>query len=486
MPREKDGMELLMERLMDPTPKREGGISNEELMLHAVGIAGQSHTRSMVGRLDYYFNTVLKIDAAKVGWFTGISRIWDGINDPMVGTYIDNHRFKNGEKLRPYLKITAPFVGIFSTLLFVNFGLPPTATMLLMLVIYLLYDTFYSFQSVALWGMTAMMSPHSSERSRAAQWARIGSSVGGLLPGMITPALGYRDQMPFGLSGMFFFLALFFCFGGSMLSMTAAGAKERVPTPPNEDSFLKNLWVLRSNRILIMLALAAFLDSLSPALDGIYLYQEMNYTVLGKPVPGEMIISVIGAFTSWPGAIAMFMARKAAKSWGGMRNVLIAAKLSDIAVRFFVYFVGYRSVGQLIVGAMLSMAAAVPGGMVGIANTALWGDSVDYLEWKTGKRTEGIAFSTQNFLGKIGGGISSVIKGQILKRLLFDGSLAANRQPQGPIFQKWAWGIHTLGPILGSFLSLLPLLCIRYSKEQKQQVEAELAERRALAAEQCE
>jgi len=470
-------------RLLDKEPAREGAIPNRELALHALGLTGQNHTWNMVGRLDYFFNTVLSIDPSKVGRFMGVSRIWDAINDPIVGTYIDRHRFKNGEKLRPYLKYTSPVIGIFSTLLFVNFGLPPTATMVLMLLLYLVFDTFYSFQDVAIWGMTAMMSPHSEERTRAVQWASIGANIGGLLPNLITPILGYRDNLPFSLQTLFLLLALFFCFGGSFMALFSWNAKERVPIPPNEDSFFKNLWVIKENYILLLLVLASILENFTPNLDGIYLYQEINYNVLGTSIPGELMITIVGAVTGLPGAVAMFLTTRAAEKWGGMKNVLVAAKISGIAVRIFSYFIGYRTVGRYVAISVLNIISSIPGSMVGIASTALWGDSVDYLEWKTGKRTEGIAFSLKNFLAKIGGGISTVIKGEILKKLLFDGALAAKRQPQGPMFQKWAWGIHQLGPILGSVLYLIPLLCIHYTKAQKMQVEAELAERRAIIGE---
>lgn len=212
-------MQRAVERIMNPVPEKEGGVSNRELTLHAMGLIGQNHTWNMVQKLPYFCNTVMEIDSGLTGWFTGVSRIWDAVNDPIIGAYMDKHRFKNGEKLRPYLKITSPLVGVFSTLLFVNFGFAsPVLTMAVITVLYLLFDTCYSFQDVSIWGITAMVSPHSDERARAAQWAGIGASLGTLLPGLITPLIGFRDKLPFGMTTLFLLLAIFFCFGGSMMA----------------------------------------------------------------------------------------------------------------------------------------------------------------------------------------------------------------------------------------------------------------------------
>ena len=473
-----------VKKFLSPETEREDGVSNRELALYALGLTGQNHTWNMVSWLPYFCNTVLKIDPALSGIFNGVSRLWDGINDPLVGAYIDRHRFKSGEKLRPYLKYTSPMIALFSTLMFIDYKIAsPAAAMAVIFVIYLLFDTAYSFQDVAIWGMTAMVSPHSEERNRAVQWGTIGANAGGIIPGLITPIIGFRSQLPFSFSTLFTLLAVVFCAGGSFQAMLAYNAKERVPNPPQDDSIFKNLWVIKDNHILLLLLLASILSMLTPSMDSIYIYQEMTYNVFGREMTGEMLSTILGAAFGWTYTVSMFLATKTAKKIGGMKNIIIVAKIAEIFVRVSSYFIGYRSFWRLVALNAVGVISNIPGSMTGIAVKSLWGDSIDYLEWKTGKRTEGIAFSLQNFLAKFGGGISAVIRGQLLKWMEYDPELVPDRIPQGPKFQKWIWPVLQLGPILGSVLYLIPVLCIRYSEEQKARVEADLAERRALLAE---
>ncbi|MDR2686879.1 MAG: MFS transporter, partial [Oscillospiraceae bacterium] len=171
-------------------------------------------------------------------------------------------------------------------------------------------------------------------------------------------------------------------------------------------------------------------------------------------------------------------ANKFAKKIGGMKNVLVVSSAASLATRLANYFIGYETFPRFVLIHAVGMAAGVTGIMATIAMTALWGDSIDYLEWKTGRRTEGISFALQNFLGKAAGGIQSVIRGQLLAGLRYDGALAQRKIPQNAAFRRWAWPLNQLGPALGALMSLIPVLCIRYPEAMKRQVEAELARRR--------
>ena len=78
----------------------QGKVPNDRLFAYAAGIAGQNMHYSFInGWLFYFCNNILKISAEAVGYITSISRLWDSVNDPLIGALIDRHRFKNGEKL---------------------------------------------------------------------------------------------------------------------------------------------------------------------------------------------------------------------------------------------------------------------------------------------------------------------------------------------------------------------------------------------------
>ncbi|MCL2512736.1 MAG: MFS transporter [Oscillospiraceae bacterium] len=126
----------------NPIPEGDGRIANRELSLHALGLAGQNLVCGLIGGqwFFYFCNTVMKIPPRMTGVMTFVSRLWDGINDPIAGTYIDNHRFRNGEKLRPWILYTAPFIGVFGTMIFFNFGFKSVNTAATVITVFFLLD----------------------------------------------------------------------------------------------------------------------------------------------------------------------------------------------------------------------------------------------------------------------------------------------------------------------------------------------------------
>ncbi len=459
----------------------EGNIPNRELTGHAVALAGQNLTYAFIGGWMFYFCTnILKIGSKKVGIITGIFRVWDAVNDPIVGGYADKRKSKPGEKLRPYLRYIPVPLGIFSALLFMNFGWGETAAIVYFIIIYLIWDTLYSFQDVGIWGIVAIASPHSSEHLRMAQTARIGASTGSLLVGLFPLILGAKEQMGLTEGQLFMICGIVCGLGGELLTLTAAGTKERVQKEPEEkESLWEGILMLRHNRILLTMAVAQILGALSPVIPAIYFFKYGVGTVefFGKELNGETLMFFFQIASGFPSAVALFAAKKLANKLGGAKNIFLLAKSANAAARVCAYFVGFNTPGQIGAVALLLAAASFPDGATSIAKTSLWCDSIDYVEWKTGKRTEGISFSMQNFLSKMSSGITLFINGLMLDRLGYKEAFGLLGQPAR--FYKYQWPIYILGPVVGEVLFLLPVLTIRYTKETKERVESELAARRA-------
>lgn len=462
-----------------------GYIPNRELAKHAIALSGQNLTYSFISDWMFYFCTnVLKIGAKKVGIITGISRAWDAVNDPIVGGYADKRESKPGEKLRPYLKYIPVPLGIFSALLFMNYGLGETAAIVYFIFIYLIWDTLYSFQDVGIWGIVAIASPHSSEHLRMAQTARIGASAGSLLVGIFPLILGAREKMGISEAQLFMLCGIVCGLGGELITLAAAGVKERVQKEPEEkESILEGILMVRHNRILLTIALAQIIGALSPVIPAIYFFKYGVGTVdfFGKELNGETLMFFFQIASGFPSAIAMFAAKKLTIKLGGAKNVFIVSKTAAIIARVAAFFIGFGSSRQIVTVALLLAAASFPDGASSIAKTSLWCDSIDFVEWKTGKRTEGISFSMQNFLSKLTSGITMFINGLVLNRLGFREEFGLLGQPAK--FYKYQWPIYMLAPVIGAVLFLIPVLTIKYPKSLKLQVENELAQRRALLAE---
>ena len=73
-----------------------------------VGLSGQNMVYSLIGAsfFTYFMTDIALFPALVVSVLLIVMKVWDGVNDPIVGSFIDKHTFKNGEKLRPFLRYT--------------------------------------------------------------------------------------------------------------------------------------------------------------------------------------------------------------------------------------------------------------------------------------------------------------------------------------------------------------------------------------------
>ncbi len=483
--------------LFDNT-ETETKVSNTRLLSYAAGLTGQNMTYNFVSnRLFVYLNTILKIPSEKTGIITGVSTLWDAINDPLIGGLIDRRKHKPGQKMRPFLLWTPVIIGILVFLMFVDFGFKESQTIAFVLVLYILFDVVYSLQDISIWGIAAMSSPDSAERGRVIQWisiaAGLGSTLGGLFP-------TFKDMFVkneiMTEKNTYVFGALIFGLGGMLIAMLAYRMKEKVEPAVDEkkSSILSDIWDLRHNKTLIIVCLARTVQSISIALPWEYFFetQGLAYNVFGAEISGGTAQVVYGFIMGIPGAIAMFFAIKLIKRLGGNKNLLVFSEAITIVARVLAFFVGandrFLNIGALGIVMLLLGAAQVFTNMKDIAHRSLLTNSIDEVELETGKRTEGIVFSMQNFVSKLTGAIPKFIQGYVLKFLGFDPNIkhAANQTvinaQVAPRFLKYRWHQFILGPAIGSALYLIVILFLKDDQTHIAEVERQLRVKREAAA----
>ncbi|MBR0120955.1 MAG: MFS transporter [Clostridia bacterium] len=461
-------------------PENRKYVKNGRLLSYAVGLGGQNVSYGFISQwLFYYLTTVLGVNSKIVGLMTSVTRTWDSINDPIVGALVDRHRFKNGEKLRPYLLSTPPVIGILSALMFIKTGSNIKASIVIVFACYLLWDLFYSFQDVALWGMVALSSPHSEERAKVSQWVTIGAGAGStlvmafqILRSVMSGSLGMDDFKIFAFFGLLFGL------GGELISMSAYRMREAVDVPRSKESLLEAIFVLRHNKTLLLISAARFFkDAFGTMLPWAYFFESRQSFNFGfASFDGGTSQVVYSVLMGIPGALSMFFATKVSDKVGGMKRILIIAQTTAIVLRTVCYFIGFDSLGSIYAVILLMAIVAIPTNMMDIAHRSLTSDSIDEVELKTGKRTEGISFSIQNFISKISSAANSLISGYILSWLKYDNT--KKNFLQGSLYMKWQWPIFIAGPIIGEILYLIVIAFVRDDPEVRARVEAELFERR--------
>lgn len=483
--------------LFDNT-ETETKVSNTRLLSYAAGLTGQNMTYNFVSnRLFVYLNTILKIPSEKTGIITGVSTLWDAINDPLIGGLIDRRKHKPGQKMRPFLLWTPVIIGILVFLMFVDFGFKESQTIAFVLILYILFDVVYSLQDISIWGIAAMSSPDSTERGRVIQWISIAAGLGGTLGGLFPT---FKDMFVkneiMTEKSTYVFGAMIFGLGGMLIAMLAYRMKEKVEPAVDEkkSSILGDIWDLRHNKTLIIVCLARTVQSISIALPWEYFFetQGLAYNVFGAEISGGTAQVVYGFIMGIPGAIAMFFAIKLIKRLGGNKNLLVFSEAITIVARVLAFFVGandrFLNIGALGIVMLLLGTAQVFTNMKDIAHRSLLTNSIDEVELETGKRTEGIVFSMQNFVSKLTGAIPKFIQGYVLKFLGFDPNIkhAANQTvinaQVAPRFLKYRWHQFILGPAIGSALYLIVILFLKDDQTHIAEVERQLRAKREAAA----
>lgn len=382
--------------------------------------------------------------------------------------------------------------------MFVDFGFSQSQTIAFVLVLYILFDVFYSLQDISIWGIAAMSSPDSTERRRVIQWISIAAGLGGTIASLFPTFKDFvvkNSIMSEKIS--YVYGAAIFGLGGMLIAMLAYRMKEKVAPDEteNKNSIFKDIADLRHNKTLIIVCLARIVQSISIALPWEYFFETegISYNVFGTEISGGTAQVVYGAVMGVPGAFAMFFAVKLINKLGGNKKLLVFSEAITIIARIAAFFVGandrFLNISALAVVMALLGTAQIFTNMKDIAHRSLLTNSIDEVELKTGKRTEGITFSMQNFVSKLTGAIPKFIQGYFLKFLGFDPNVkhAANQTvinaQVAPRFLKYRWHQFILGPAIGSVLYLIVILFLdNDDAEHMAEVEEALTKKRMAAA----
>ena len=471
-------------------------VSKKELINFLAGLSGQNLVYSLIGGsfFTYFMTDIALFPAITVSILLIVMKVWDGINDPIVGSFIDRHTFKNGEKLRPFLKYTPLPVGVFTVLLFLVFSTNENLLWLRVsyfIIMYICWDLAYTVQDVSVWGITAAVSPNSSERDRFVQWSRtIGSMVYGAFSTVIPMALEMiANAKGMSMSLVTLVFAIIFGLGGSMLSYRCSYARERIAVNKDDqqETLRESFMLLFKNKMLLLVTLSNLFGSLGFGISLVtYFFKyEIPSDFLGNGIIGALgLTTIYFIITGLPSFIGMLFADWMKKRLGGYVNVLILIQVFNIIARAIAFFVGFEG-KRLWISMIIIGIGSIPSGASSIAQTSIFCDSIDYMEWKTGKRTEGITFSMQTSFTKISSGITSGLATLALHLLGYKAiDNAANYLgTQTAAFDSWIWPLVVLTPAVASVLFIIPLLFVDYTKEKRALVESDLNARRNGLAE---
>ncbi len=271
---------------------------------------------------------------------------------------------------------------------------------------------------------------------------------------------------------------------GAGLSYLCSSAQERVPLIKKQESLKEGFSLLFKNKMMLLLSLANILGAVGIGTSLMYQFFQFEYplTFFGQQVDGNLSNTIIGLVMYGPTVLAMLFAHKL-KKWMGdsFVTVMIVAQIAAAVSRVVAFFVGYSTPAAFWTSIVIMAVGNALTGILSIAQTSLFNDSIDYIEWKTGMRTEGVTFAMQTLFTKISSGINQGLTGVVLGTMLHYNDYDGNPEigaAQSAEFQKWIWPLMVLTPAVAALLYIIPLFFVKYTNKQKQLVLSDLEARR--------
>lgn len=435
--------------------------------------------RSMIYTLMSTFLLIFYTDAMQLtpthaGIIILAARIFDAANDPVMGIIADKTKTKFG-KLRPYL-LFSPFLIMLSTAaLFYVPNFDYNGRVAYAAITYIIWGICFTIQDVPFWGMSAVVSPLENERNKFLSTARIFSTIGGVVPTLLVPAL--RNGL--GNTKGYFVSGLIFAVLGSMLSLLAFfGTKERVEQQKEKVSVGEIVSAYVKNKPLLLLIASSVLGSamLMAQTSGSYLatYLIKDSGAIPKGTVQTVMTVAIGA-----GMLIAMVLMPVLRKKMSLKAIYISAAVFGAVVHGIMYLVGYDNFYLFLV---VLVVAGLPLGIFNVITYAMVADSVDYLEWKTGRRSEGVCFASQTFISKLTAGISTFITSLVLEKVGFMqpvNDVPVLNQPR-QVFDGMFIMVSVI-PMISLALAAVPMIFNDYSGKKKEKIQKELAERRENA-----
>ena len=350
--------------------------------------------------LSYYLSSVLGIKEAFLLLLTPLPRIWDGVNDPIMGTVVDSTKTKMG-KYRPWILIGAASNAVVLSLLFTSFGMSGTKLYIYIAVMYILWGMTNTMADIPYWSMVPSFTNDPQDRNLIATIARTFSGLGQGLITVLTPLIlpllssGITTDKGYSASGFSKWAIICGILLVIFSSICVLSTKERhVIYNKEKFSFKQMFKVIAGNDQLIVFMIFAMISNAGWYLtSGTAVYYFTD--VLGKSTAQSMF-SMIGAVGSAAGLLVIPILEKF------LSNRKIYQISLSMAILGYVLMFIFGPVLKITIALDISYIIASIGiGSMFVAQTVFLADIVDYGEYKTGSRNESITFSMKGFLQKM-------------------------------------------------------------------------------------
>jgi melibiose permease/lactose/raffinose/galactose permease len=385
---------------MEPTIQSiQRKILNRNKWTYSLGGIGRDMIYQLIA--TFFFTYVqysgLDINAQQfsvIGIMLVIGRVWDAVNDPIMGSIVENTRSKWG-KFKPWILLGAILTAIVVLFMF-NFRPTGWGFVIFFGVIYLLWEAAFTLNDIPYWSLLPALARTKKDRDQMATLVVVFAAVGAILANIIisltTVGNMVRGYAMISVTFVIFFLACTF--------LTVFGVKEEAEETSEKQenvSIKQMVKVIAHNDQLLWASLALMLYSvgsgLLTALGYNYFYMNLGYN--GNTITMFLLVYFVGSIV-----VQSFYA-KLAKKWS--RKKLSKLSLGVLAAGYliillfgYVPFLPATLATAMVFGFLVSSGQSIFYLVIVISIT----NTIEYNEYKTGNRNEAIVFSLRPFVAK--------------------------------------------------------------------------------------
>lgn len=481
-------------------------VPKKETQAYAIAALGQGLVYSCMSSYitDYYMN-VLTLNAIFVILLMLLARVWDAINDPMMGMIMDRHMTKWG-RMKPYPVATAIPIAILTILMFVNPGFNTDNKSIWLYifvsVVYVAWGMIYTASDVPFWSMPNVMTPNAKERGNLISYAKtvggIGSAVTVALPIIVGYFVADMDIERANIVKYAIMAISMAVIGMPLFTLATFKTKERIQIPnaqkkaPGEPSTLKRIFSCKPLMLVVLSGMLSFgrymLQAAAPHVarySGFYLGSTAPQTVeeINKNISNVALVIQICAAVGMFGA--MIFLPKLYKKFE-YKQIMIVSCIGGFLSSCCTLIIGWTT-KNLLICIPFMLISAIPLGVINNVSFAMVCDCLDFMEWKTGFRNNGLGSACQSFVNKIGNAFATVMI--IVMYIIVNIDVAQLNVGSGEAVvqainslsstQNFAmFSLVTLVPGLSLLLCAVPLFFYDLTGKKKEKVFAELAEKR--------
>lgn len=457
------------------------GIKFKDKLGYAMGDMGGLLSFSLISAfLQMFYTDSLHIPLGKITVLMLVARIWDAINDPIWGAFIDSRKPTKYGRFRPYILWMSFPMAVASVLMFTKIpGLSDNQYLIFAYITYIFYGMMYTGVNIPYGSLASVITDDEIERSSLSMWRSIGAGVGGLPAQILLPLMVFSTVI--GENGneikildstkLTIAVACLAVLSLIIFSTHFKLTKERVTLPIQKErnyNVLETIKALLKNKPFIVLCIVSML------LIAFQMYTQTTYNYLLKNFynkPG--LYSLVTIFTYLPMALFLPFMSKLIRRFG-KKEICAAGIAFSAIINVMMYLLKFTPVVEnpYVFLVLLFFSGAGQTFLV-LEVWALVMDVIDYHEYLTHRREEGTSYAFYSFARKLGQTLAGAGSSALLGKIGYDVNKVDVGQDAEVISRLY--DITTLVPSIMLIITFVLLaFCYKLSKKKLEELHKEL------------